>query len=202
MPSCKKGDGETTMVCNHDTTFASMKDWCYFKEGTWWVYQEENSGDLDTVFVYQSNVIDHVELFKYRSSSTYYENDFIYEHDLNWVGPSNVSACTIKRLYRTQSSSGNFIGGGLIANFPPILGELSDDVAPGVSDGVKTVSIDSTLTTETMEFNDCVYYTVGTAGSEDFVPLNVFFKRNIGIVRKELPDNNTYWNLVDYHIIQ
>ena len=68
--------------------------------------------------------------------------------------------------------------------------------------GVQTISIDSTITIGMLEFSNSLYYTIGDAGSEDFVPLNLFFVKNIGIVRKELPDENRYWNLIDYYIIQ
>ena len=158
--TCKKDNNPAPMCCPHDTTFVAMKEWVFFKEGSWWIYEEENTGEKDSVYVYESLINDDVEAFKYWSTSTWYENDFIYEHDPNWLGGRNVSDCRIRRLFRTQGSAGNFVGGGLVANFPPILGESSADLGIVAGDGgVQTISIDSTITLGAMGFSNALYYT-------------------------------------------
>jgi len=38
--------------CGEATTIDEMMEWVYFKTGTYWIYEEQNSGALDTMTVY------------------------------------------------------------------------------------------------------------------------------------------------------
>ena len=201
--SCKKDDAmEPCNACNHDTSFETMAEWCYFDVGSWWVYEEIVSGDIDSVYVYQSGIDYDSESFQHRAYSTWYDNDFIYLHNPGEQGLSNVSNCILRRLHRTQASGGNFVGGGIIANFPPIAGDYSWDEAPYVGSGVRTQEIDSNYVFEGVNYGLTTLFTVGHAGSEDLDSLVVRISKNFGIIYRELPEQNRYWKLVDFNIVQ
>ena len=201
--SCKKDDPmEPCNACNHDTSFETMSEWCYFDVGSWWVYEEIVTGDIDSVYVYQSGIDYDAESFIFRTYSSWYDNDFSYWHNASYVGPSNISTCSLRRLFRNQASNGNFVGGGIIANFPMIQGDFSGGGGTGVGDGVHTTSVYSSFIFEGVDYGPTAEFTIGVSGSEGDDSLMVRISKNFGIIYKELPEQNRYWKLVNYNIVQ
>ena len=202
LVTCDKEEEEPE-TCHYDESYQAMLDWIYFEEGTWWVYEEENSGDIDSVYVYESLLSGtEQEAFEYWSHSEYEGYDIGYYYSVEWLSESNVSNCNVRRLFRVKSNPGDYIGEGVVANFPVILNEVSGNITPEISDGVRTISVDSNYVFDTNEFGLTGTFSVGSAGSEDWDSTVFHISRHIGIVRREIPEQNKTWHLIDYHIEQ
>ena len=50
LSRCKHEPPEQT--CQYDSSLEEMKKWYFFKTGSYWIYEEVNSGARDTVTVY------------------------------------------------------------------------------------------------------------------------------------------------------
>jgi hypothetical protein len=52
--SCRhEPPGEASNNCAYDCSLEEMKNYYFFKTGTWWVYEEVDTGVLDTLQVYE-----------------------------------------------------------------------------------------------------------------------------------------------------
>jgi hypothetical protein len=58
------------------------------------------------------------------------------------------------------------------------------------------------FTIDTLLFNKTVKIHDECSKHEGDQPVNFFYSRNVGLIRKELLNNNEVWKLVNYHIIQ
>jgi len=211
---CKKDPPPEPKVCeingeifDSEKGIQQMKDYMYFEVGTWWVYEEETTGDLDTITVYYNhedideNNYHWFQCYTYSSYTTY---NFKYEYHESFTGGCAVnSACRCQKVQRSKTQPGDFVGAHRDFFFPTILG---DNQPIGGSDlniyySVIT-SIVSNYVVGNLEFTNVVEYDVGWCFSEGGQPANFWLAEHIGIVKKELVDDGEVWNLVDYHIVQ
>ena len=122
LSSCQKRETIEVRLCPEDESYEAALEWCYFDVGTWWVYEEENTGVRDSIYVYYAmNWGPKTETFEYFSHSAYDGFDYRYYMYESWESTSNVEFCIVRRLYRAKTQPGNPIGYGVIANFPPLL---------------------------------------------------------------------------------
>ena len=78
---CEKDpDAKGCPDCCEDQSLEGMKDYFYFKTGTWWVYQEQNSGALDTVEVYydEAGTFGGYDDFQWKATSSFFEYNFYH----------------------------------------------------------------------------------------------------------------------------
>lgn len=91
-----------------------MKDYMYFEVGTWWVYEEEITGVLDTITVYFSiddidnNGFHWFQCYTYSSQTTY---NYKYEYHESFTGGCAVnSSCRCQKVQRSKTQPGDFVG--------------------------------------------------------------------------------------------
>ena len=201
--SCKKDDPmEPCNACNHDTSFEGMIEWCFFQSGTWCVYEEIGSEDRDSVYVTEAFIDHDSEAFEFTAFSEYEQYNLVYRHTPDWVGSSNVSPCSVRRLQRGKFVTGDVVGVGLVANFPPIVGDWSGDFSGEFYSAVRTQQIDSNYVFEGVDYGLTTLFTIGHANSEDGDSLVLRISKNIGIIYKELPEQEKYWKIVEHNIVQ
>ena len=82
--SCCKHEPPTEPAeeCQYDNNIGEMKRWYYFKVGTWWVYQEETTGALDTITVYYNvdGFDSGIDYFEWYGHSTYDGYNYKYPY--------------------------------------------------------------------------------------------------------------------------
>jgi len=181
-----------------------MKEWFYFQPGTYWIYLEETSGDLDTVHVYDA--WDTESFFRVETQSSVLE-EWIpglwvkYNYYYNYTGSRaclSVPQCTCHKLERVKGRINDFVGAATILTFPFI---ENDFIYPGGGGTATIEELYDTLEVNTMIFPESVRVHNDICASEDGRAVTFYFSKNIGLIRKDYPEEEV-WNLIDYNIIQ
>ena len=206
--ACKKDKVPCTtcpVAINNCEDIQNIKHFFYFKVGSWWVYQEENSGDLDTIYVTEALENPTNFDFDVRAYSTY--EDYYY-HFWPEYFPGNQGcpeAGTIcKRclsVKRSKYKPGNFVSEGKCFFFTPSKGEF--DYIPNIINSNNLVIISETYFSynlNPLNFERTIKVHEDNSLQENYQETNHYFSENVGLVRKELLDSNKIWNLIDYHI--
>lgn len=205
LSSCDKrtyGNADDDYCPDDDNAFEDMKAWYYFKEGTYWIYEEQNTGQLDTVIVYsnQENQFDTIYQFEWYASSSL--GDMLHQ----WVNTSWSDACpgrlscNCQLVFKSRVSNGEFIGEDRPFMFPHFTNNwVSNWLAPGKS--IVTANYDS------LQLGNELFYSVVEFDTEIDDTQNdhqVYYKyaQNVGMIEKKIPALNEEWRLVEYGINQ
>ena len=185
----------------------NVKHFFYFKVGSWWVYEEENSGLRDSVYVTSaaenpSNYDFDVEVY-----STY--QDYYY-HFWPQYGPTLGSTCSQSgescgwcvKVFRSKYKPGDFVSQATCFMFQPIIGNKDYNYHTSIENYVYVNDVVDSMIIGTLNFERTITMFEDRTIMEGDQPTNHLFSENIGLVRKELLDSNEVWNLVDYHIEQ
>lgn len=182
-----------------------VKEYFYFKLGSYWLYQEENSGQLDFTYV--------VETFS--DSGTYYfdtklHSDFDTYDYRYWPGGGATTDENIveksKRstiIYKAKTKPGDFVSESYCFPFYPYEGNwvYSYGGEPyGYNNILSVFKIYDSLEIVGKEFSDVVCLYEEHTASENKQPTYHYYAKGVGLIKKELVDSNQIWNLIDYHI--
>jgi len=182
-----------------------VKDYFLFKEGSWWVYEEETSHERDSVYVTESiNNTSNYD-FDMRLYST--RQDYFYHYWPDYASGNNSCSqsgsihtrCVLINV--SKGKPGDYVGDGdcffytfkqgdyettFNTQFPNnkiIVEQVYQSYILGPLAFAKTVKIH--------ELNTFI---------EGVQPTNHYYSEGVGIIRKEFLDSNQVWNLVSYHI--
>lgn len=195
-----------------------VRDYIYFKSGTWWVYKKIPSGELDTIVVYNS-WIDTVKLVG--------DGNTLYYELLEWSARSKLDnynyrfnrgpgllpdpsfakdyMITLKGYGWSKSRPGD--GGGHLLNFlypfdtswnrrgsvsdTRLVSELDTMIIQGITYlNVKTFEASSDFS--------FIYDDLGRKGGR----VQYSWAPHFGIIKRQHMTKNQSWELVDKHIVQ
>jgi hypothetical protein len=204
---CKKDEPSSCQETGNENCedIQNVKHFFYFKVGSYWVYEEETSGDLDTVYVTEASENPTNYDFDVRVYSTY--QDYFYHFWPEYFPgnngcPDNGSIC--KRclsVKRSKYKPGDFVGEAKCFFFVPKVGGGDGNWNPFFPNNYVSVQqIDSSYMLGTINAGRTVKMNELNTVMEGLQETNHFFSENIGLVRKELLDSNEVWNLIDYYI--
>ena len=208
---CKKDpQKEPAAACQYDSSVEGMKEWCYFKTGTWWVYREQTTGELDTITVYSawSGTYPSGNVgFETLCNSSYDGFNYIYRFNSSFsVNCLTEQECTCHKLSRVKTMPGTYVGEEELFLFPVIQGNYNNIVGYpngqilGGTSTATDVGLSMDINGNTIE--GVTRWNVTTDQSEGGWPSVYFFARSIGIVGMEFPHEEEIWRLLEYHIIQ
>ena len=187
-------------ACEYDDSIEELKAWHYFKQGTWWVYRDVNSVDLDTIRVYNSGTgisQDNWPYFFWDSSSSFEEYNFKYYFHESFSRNCNESQdCMCHKVERTKTRPGHFIGSDWCFLFP----NLPDLVIGHWPNTSTKLFIQDSLALGDLYFEDVIEWKSNGHPSENYEPVEFYLAKNIGIIRRVLPEQNRDWVLIDYFI--
>jgi len=204
LSGCKKDKGPDQTV---KYLPADIKAYGYFKSGSWWVYEEMTSHDLDSVYLYSS--VDTIITFDGSTGTkagTYesiemYAHSFFDEYNYNiWANTTWPTIGGKRALNRVKFKAGDYEG-KTITFFDKLA--LNDYMTTGLVNGVvKLVDFK-----DSMPINNNTFYGVRKFydtrnPNEQLSPTHFYYAKNVGLIRKEVIWQNKVWNLVRYHIIQ
>ncbi len=207
LSTCKHEPVFDPTTCGDAQTIDEMKQWVLFKPGTYWIYEEETSGDRDTVIVTEH--FDGVSSGGYAAfgcvmhssydgyNYDYYFNDS-YSRSCDWS-----EGCTCFKVFCNKSKPGDFVGDDRTFIFP-----LKEGNYLGMSWGggdfgyISITNYHFTVSTESHQFPECVEFTIDHAVQHNWTKVRLSLSMNIGIVRKEQIEMNETWNLIEYQIVQ
>jgi hypothetical protein len=182
-----------------------LKDFTYFKDSTYWVYQDSATGDLDSFFVYDSrdiysNYIDNtgkplanMEVFQYFTNSS--RDGFTYYYLTDLIANRYNDFPNVRVLRVREKAGVNIINH--FYTYPMEVGKF---------DAYDNSILTLTKRTDTMTFlhtyKDVLKYTDNNNSTENNDSTTFYVAKNIGIVRKEIPAQGKIWNLLRYRIVQ
>jgi hypothetical protein len=193
--------------CGEATTIDEMMEWVYFKTGTYWIYEEQNSGALDTMTVYFdysgiSNTGNREFVVKMESS----RDGYTYEYWFNdaWSGECGTrGGCLCRVVDCEKYIPGDFVGGNHVFIFPLFVdnraGQHGQDLDFGYSRIVE--KIDTLILSGTLFLN--VYeYSFDYSVQHDYESAEYYLVKNFGIIQKRINSINENWELIEYAINQ
>jgi hypothetical protein len=173
--------------CNEPVPYHSLdKDflsYCVFPEGSWWVYEEENSGEIDSTYII-SKESGRREGILGRGCDVRYEYEAVNirkvirgEELYATAYPQIVDANSVWHYAYNQGSTLHFF------KFPDNRDTLTEDF-------FKT-RYDSLIVSGKI-YKDVIEIRSGSYWSE-------FYSKDVGLIRREFNDS-TKWNLIKYYI--
>jgi hypothetical protein len=212
--SCCKHDTEPSPCeCGEVNSIEELKEWAFFKEGTYWIYEEESTGARDTFTVVNSHdfITDQgnvqFDYETYRSSDGYY---YWFWFNEGWTSDCGAQdCCRCRTLWCDKYISGDADGEDRFLRFPTFEQNYAGLSWGGGDYGLVTV-IDNfynfnngnfLFDTVVVQRNDNSVLDQSTTTNEYFEVI-YYFAKSIGIVRKEITETNEIWNLVEYNVIQ
>ncbi|GAB5417879.1 MAG: hypothetical protein Crog4KO_23730 [Crocinitomicaceae bacterium] len=183
----------------------NVKHFFYFKVGSWWVYEEENSGLRDSVYVTSasenpSNYDFNVEV--YSTHQDYYYRYWPIKVNSNECPTNGIICKRCIQIKRSKYRPGDFVNESTCFLFVSKIGD--NQYVPNTEFENNRIYVenvlDSLIGTQNFVFDRTIQIRESNTYIEGMQPTNHFFSENVGLVRKELLDSNQIWNLVDYHI--
>jgi len=189
-----------------------IKEYHYFQPGSWWVYKNMISGELDTVVMARSNIDtipvgNNIRKFSYEdityttTSITLKEN---YRHYRRY--PMSAEPIDWKYFYyisRSRISDKNgFEGIQDVFTYPLDI--------PINNVGQNAIHFDEKIEDFSLSgfnFNDVLVFQIEGDGSWDSYPTKYYWAKNIGLVKREKYDIDKItlldgWELIEYEITQ
>jgi hypothetical protein len=215
LTACQKDDDISYCELHPDecVDVREVKDYFYFKMGSWWVYEEEHTGNRDSVYVNETWTDTSSVLFSTELISSYDE----YEYRFWTTGvngslvDNNLTKKKVKstRVKRSKGKSGDYVDEQTCFLFYPYEG-LATTTSYISGAGVENYHIGKleiekvfeNYVVNDLEFHQVVFVSEEFTSIYDGQPTNHFYAPHIGLIRKELIDSNQVWNLVSYHINQ
>jgi len=191
---------------NECADIKGVKDYFAFNEGSYWVYEEVNSGAMDCVYVTSF----------YNDANSYYFD--VEHHSVHsgydyrfWTSSSAVENRHVKKeevsllVKLSKYKPGDFVSESYCFIYYPTVGNLVH------SDGGQPYGYDNELVVNSYYENyiignktcsNVIVMTEEHTASENKQPTIKYYAEGIGLIRKELIDSNQVWNLKDYNISQ
>jgi hypothetical protein len=186
-----------------------VKDYFYFNYGSWWVYEEENSGKRDSVYVTQTYSDTGTYYFKTSVKSTYDGYDYHFwtnsvtgDKYKNLVQKSTRS--TTVKCAKTGGEEG-FVAEAYCFMFYPIIGKYMNNDGGGYIGYNNILEIEEIYNAYGIyenNFENVVEISEDHTAIEESQPTVHYYSPNVGLIKKELLDSNQVWNLVDYHLVK
>jgi hypothetical protein len=170
---CKhlRDENHKELECTYNGSFEGLKEWYYYKVGTYWIYEDINSGVRDTLTVFENessedNVTNRTCIF--RAYSTFYDGSInVYFDDSYTIHCLNYKVCDCKKIrWGFNSTTTGITGGGWYFLYPHILNNYNN-VNGAVS---KLSAIYPELTVQDITYLDVVVYNAENSfieGSQD-----------------------------------
>jgi hypothetical protein len=193
--------------CDYDQSIEGMKEWYYFKTGSWWVYQEETSGELDTIIVYNDwdgPTGNGYQGFLWDAKGSFDGYKYFHQFSSSFsIHCLNQDNCTCHKLLREKAQQGNYIGGGQLYAFPIIAGNYLNVIGNLSGSGISSVTaVDIELVVLGVTYNEVCHWDVSIDASENDKHTRYTFAKNIGIIRREIVDDSKVWLLKEYYVVQ
>jgi len=204
---CRKDKKEFVPFCEEFpeqcVDMERIKDHYYFKTGSWWIYQEVTSHQLDSQWVSQSWVSDCNFSLTIKSSL----DDYDRERWTHLLTPAKncgrIEKLNFSRIERSKYKPGDFKGTSYIGIFYPTIGDSAyNSNAYYLNNYIKVENILEELLQLNYSFNNVIEYFEYSNKTENNQSVKTFYAEGVGLIKKELIDSNQTWLLIDYNVEQ
>lgn len=184
-----------------------VKDWFYFDVGSRWVYEEENTGQRDTLIVTSSWSDTSSYQFSTILNSSY--DGYNYPQ---WtssaipVGDDNLVKKSIRStsVKKAKTKSGDYVGESTCFVFYPLAGysQPNNSLAFITDNVLYTDSTFFSIELADQEYINVIKMREDHSTIEEGQPTIHLYATGVGLIRKELIDSNQVWNLISYSVSQ
>lgn len=181
-----------------------IKDHYYFKKGSWWVYEEQNTGAIDSQWVVDSwsNLCDF-ELTINNSLNNYniiyWDKVLTNGQNCGYVDKSETSAFV--RLNKTKP--GDYVGQLNLAGFFYKKGDSVYNYVSSISNNQsRLVNIYPEMHIGNYNYKDVLEFYLEVDPIENLQQTKYFYASGVGLVKRELIDSNQTWLLKKYNVVQ
>lgn len=188
--SCKKECDEPTPFYPLDEDFLS---YFAFPVGSWWVYEEVNTGERDSCYVILNETeVDEMFLGRKDGCGFSYKYEQLYLSEVihnDTVNGSAMAHAPIQKLdyYFFSHQKGAFFK---IINLE--LGRDTFNRELFIRDRYETLKVRGILYENVIVIGQSV-------SSQNEFPQNIYYSKNVGVIRRDYTEG-TQWELVKYHI--
>ncbi len=205
--TCRHEPDPDSGACGEATSIDEMKEWIFFKTGTYWIYQEETTGELDTMTVVSDGEGIH-EGTNYR----WFSYDVISSRDgwkyYWWFSESYTTNCSLSencychKIYCDKSRPGDSFGEDVMLVFPLYQGNYNNKLGGGEG-GIIQISHYPLLATilDTITVSACSFL-VENSVNDQWLDVNLVIAKNYGTIQKSIISNSQNWILKKTLIIQ
>ena len=181
-----------------------IKDHYYFKTGSWWVYEEQNTGAIDSQWVSKSWSDGCKFDYSINNSQNNYENNY-------WTKLlTNGENCgVIKKnetgafIIQNKTKQGDYVGELKISHFYYRENDSVYNYVPYAPNNYsRLIKIHKQFEVDNEIYNYVLEYYIESDPLEEFQSTKYFYAEHIGLIKKELIDSNMIWILLDYNIEQ
>jgi hypothetical protein len=187
----------------------TLKDFAYFRPGTYWIYEDSASHKLDSVYVlsasYGTNEVTEQQNLGYTGSFGYYKEQFAGSlqpsSENEWVDMSTSMHAPGAVLFHDKTIAGKYAG----QNF--LMTDVFTDGYTTYSNTEPNGSLTFVQGFDTLRVLGSIFHKVALMYDRKNIlegnnRTNVYVAKNMGVIRKELLDSNKVWNLKRYNIVQ
>ena len=185
---------------------AELKDYFLFDVGSYWVYEEENSGMIDSMYVtessfgpycYNSNIVIHSDFDGYNY------------HFWSKLATSGCPTCGLIPknkhcvfINKSKTKPGDFVSESCCFFTYAGVGDwiYSYGLQYNYDNILLIESLHDSLEIDGKLFFDVVCVSEEHTASEDAQMTKHYYSKGVGLIKKELVDSNQIWNLVNYHV--
>jgi hypothetical protein len=209
---CEKDETNTDgcVGCCEEQNLSSMLEYYYYKVGSYWIYEEQNSGDKDTVIVtYSDSGISAANnsYWSFYASSTYYGAEYRYEFNDSFstycIARPN---CQCRQVKRSKLIPLEYSSEERIFIFPLIQGNLThtNSGTSQITSYLDSITINNTIYENVFvnHVDVCATEDINYQNWDDGVEVEFYFCKHFFIIRKDLPSYNQSWKLVECNILQ
>ncbi len=181
-----------------------IKDHYYFKTGSWWVYEEQNTGAIDSQWVSKSWSDGCMFEITLKNSLNDYDNNYWTKQLTKGKG-----CCEVKKNDRAAfvkqniTKAGSYIGELNISAFPYKIGDSTYNYIYNIPNNhAYLITIHDSLSFLNNTFYNILEYKLNYDPIQNKQKTNYFYAKNIGLIKKELIDSNQVWLLKKYNVEQ
>ncbi|MEW6468676.1 MAG: hypothetical protein AB1458_07115 [Bacteroidota bacterium] len=205
LSSCHRDDPVNPPPPSPLSVPQEVKDYCYFKPGSYWVYRDTATGIEDSVFTlsaqtgWDTAIINGkeqaFEWFQCITRSDLDGYDYYYWTNMTWKTSDGRVP-----VFREKTTIGDYEGKTILLSdkfsIPNIMYPYSQNGIVSFVAVLDSFQINNEAFFNVVKFNDTENIT------ENYNNTNFYISKHIGIIKKELLDSNTVWELVRYSITQ
>ena len=208
--SCCRRDDDQPM--QHHTLLLpqEVKDYLLFKPGTYWVYQNNKTQELDSVYVVSVdtaiyNTIDeenNISLdYEYFHLRTYSNYEQYYTNYFMWVPfATNAIKSTYRHtIKRDRTKPGDFVGETFFFVSSNEIGNIGYQNGSG---GTLILLDKKDTLLNSNPFSDVYIYENNIDVSENHNHTKYYIAKNFGIIKKEFVNKGEAWELIRYNIVK
>jgi hypothetical protein len=205
--SCKdKPITQPAPACTTCHSISEAKDYFAFKFGSYWIYEEENSHERDSMYISESWINTNYDFYvTIKSQLTDFEYTYWPAYYLHAGQCSETGGVSGRCLYVKMVKGKPYLHLGE-ANVFFINYKIGDYDYTGSSlnycsnNRIWIGDVIPKFKLGALNFSDVIRIDTDCEHAEGNQPTVKFYAKGVGIVRKELIDSNQVWNLVNYHI--